>query len=674
MTGSALPACTACSRHGPRNSQGDGGQCTDSSSAGWQTAGVTRIAATRVASTTLVSLLVLAGCTSGQEGANSDPDEVAAAEAARTFVSAWTEGDAAAMRAASDAPAQAARTIKAAEDSLDITETRIELAGDPTCGGNRCTAGLRVTHYLAGAGEWRYATTLRLRREAAGRWLVQWTPQTFHPALNAKAELRRSRDLPPRASILDRDGRALTEQRLVVRIGVVPAKVKPRTYDQLRTLLDIDAAGLRERVGAAEPDWFVDVITLRRSDYEPLPKQLLDVPGISLDPGRMSLAPTSSWGRAVLGTVAPATAETLKAAGPTAVATDLLGSSGLQAAYQRQLAGTPAVRIELVDAKFGEAVKTLHQVKAVPGTPLRTTLDYGVQEAAERAIAEQTKTTALVAVQASTGEVLAVANGPGVTSYNTAFVGQYPPGSTFKVVSAATLLDARVIGGVHDRVSCPDTVTVGGKSFRNYEGALLPSGGTFVQAFAESCNTTVVQRADDIDNAALPDMASRFGIGAEWDLGLDAYSGQVPDPASLVERAADMIGQGKVLASPLGMALVAAAVDAGRPMTPTLLPEDKPGGPAADALPERLVRDLRTLMRAVVTQGTGTAVDLPGRPVFAKTGTAEYGAAPIRTHAWMIGFRGDLAFAVIVVNGESGAHDAGPVVASFLRAVPPSAY
>ena len=644
------------------------------SQAGWQTAGVTRTAAPRVASTTLVSVVALAGCTSGQEGAKSDPEETAAAEAATNFVTAWTQGDDAAMRGTTDAPAQAARTINAAEDALAITETRIELAEDPACGGDRCTAGLRVTHYLAGAGEWRYATTLRLRRKAGDRWLVQWTPQTFHPALDAKAELRRSRDLPPRASIVDRDGRPLTEQRLVVRIGVVPAKVKPKTYDQLRTLLDIDAAALRARVRAAEPDWFVDVITLRRSDYEPLRKQLLDVPGISLDPGRMSLAPTSSWGRAVLGTVAPATAETLKAAGPTAVATDLIGSSGLQAAYQRQLAGTPAVRIELVDTRSGKALKTLHHVKAVPGTPLGTTLDYGAQDAAERAIAEQTKATALVAVQASTGEVLAVANGPGVTSYNTAFVGQYPPGSTFKVVSAATLLDAGVIDGVNERVECPDTVTVGGKSFRNYEGALLPSGGTFVQAFAESCNTTVVQYADDIANAALPDMARRFGIGADWDLGLDAYNGQVPAPASLVERAADMIGQGKVLASPLGMALVAAAVDSGQPMTPTLIPEDKPGGPAADALPKRLVRDLRTLMRAVVTQGTGTVVDLPGLPVFAKTGTAEYGSAPIRTHAWMVGFRGDLAFAVIVVNGQSGAHDAGPVVASFLRAVPPSAY
>jgi cell division protein FtsI/penicillin-binding protein 2 len=618
------------------------------------------------------STLVLAACSSGG-GSGVSPPQAAAARAAGAFTHAWGSNNPASAARQTDAPTPARRTITALDSALEVTRTTATVDGAPTCRAGRCEQKLRVTQDLAGAGAWSYRTTAQLRRTRHGRWLVHWTPQTFQPDLTAGTTLLRSRSLPPRAPILDRSGRPLTRPRPVVRIGVVPAKVERSTYADLAHLLGIDATGLRQRVAAAQPDWFVDVITLRRAAYAPLRSRLLRVPGIVLDPGRMSLAPTSSWGRAVLGVVEPATAETLKTAGPLAAPTDQVGASGLQAAFQRQLAGTPSVRVDLVDRATGKRVKTLYAVRAVPGRPLRTTLDYAVQSAAEKAVSQQSKTTALVAVQASTGDILAAVNGPALTSYNTAFVGHFPPGSTFKVVSYATMLNAGVLR-LGEHVSCPDTTVVGGKQFKNYLPGLLPSGGSVVQAFAQSCNTTVIEHAPRIGNAALPAMARRFGVGAHWDLGLDAYSGQVPTPASLVERAADMIGQGRVLESPLGMAMIAAAVGSGRPMTPTLLPEVKPGAAVGRPLPGRLVGDLRTLMRAVVTQGTGLTVNLPGLPVSAKTGTAEYGAAPTRTDAWMIGFRGNLAFAVIVVNGTSGAHDAGPVVTSFLDALPRSAY
>jgi cell division protein FtsI/penicillin-binding protein 2 len=75
-------------------------------------------------------------------------------------------------------------------------------------------------------------------------------------------------------------------------------------------------------------------------------------------------------------------------------------------------------------------------------------------------------------------------------------------------------------------------------------------------------------------------------------------------------------------------------------------------------------------MRETVRSGTATVVDLPGTPVGAKTGTAEIGTAtPPKTHAWLIGYRGDLAFAVLVEEGDSGSHTAGPVARQFLEAV-----
>jgi cell division protein FtsI/penicillin-binding protein 2 len=218
-----------------------------------------------------------------------------------------------------------------------------------------------------------------------------------------------------------------------------------------------------------------------------------------------------------------------------------------------------------------------------------------------------------------------------------------------------------------ESVECPAETNVGGKRFKNAHDMSLPDGPTW-NAFAHSCNTTVVNRAENLAQGDLVAMAQRFGIGADWDLGIPAYSGSVPEPKDLVDRAASMIGQGRVLMSPLGMALVAAAVDSGQPRAPVLVPEVKPGGPVGEKLPAGLRTNLRELMRRVVEYGSARNLDLIGAPVHAKTGTAEYGnESPPRTHAWMIGFRGDIAFAVVVEDGGGGGRDAGPVARSFLQ-------
>jgi cell division protein FtsI/penicillin-binding protein 2 len=617
--------------------------------------------------------MALAGCMGGGDPPGEGPEAQSSAAIA-DFTDAWAAGDPVAMGAATDSPSAARKVSAAALDELRSQDTAIAPVGGTTCAGSTCTQKVTVRQMIEGVGTWTYQTTISASATADGGWTVDWSPQTLHPDLTARTAFDRVRILPPRAPILDRHGVALTRMRPIVDIGVVAGKVEPTTYPMLAHILHIDPGALRREVAAAQPDWFVEIYPLRLRDYEPIRDELLQVPGFQYNLGTMSLGPSAAWARPVLGRMGDATKETMREAGPLAESSDQLGESGLQLAYERQLAGTPGGRVDLVKAHSGEQVKTLWSVKPVPGKPLATTLDETIQSAAEDAVSGQVKTTALVAVQANTGRILAAANGPEISAENLAFVGQFPPGSTFKVISVSALLDAGVLTAT-DRVECPDTTVVGGKTFKNYDGGILPAGGTLTDAFAQSCNTTMVNLADRLDDAAIPDAAARFGIGADWDIGLGAYSGQVPEPVDLVERAASMIGQGRVLLSPLGMAMVAAAVDSGQPMNPELLPEVKPGGAAGDPLPSGLVSDLRTMMRAVVTEGTGSSVDLAGLPVSAKTGTAEYGpSGATRTHAWMIGFRGDLAFAVFVENGESGSHDAAPVVARFLNGLPASAY
>jgi cell division protein FtsI/penicillin-binding protein 2 len=171
---------------------------------------------------------------------------------------------------------------------------------------------------------------------------------------------------------------------------------------------------------------------------------------------------------------------------------------------------------------------------------------------------------------------------------------------------------------------------------------------------------------------ALADAAPAFGLGVIADLGVPAFWGSVPSVPDAVERAAAAIGQGRVLASPLAMAGVAATVATGQARTPVLLPDVAAAAPPAAAPPPldpAVAQTLRLLMHEVVQTGSGTALKgLPGGPVGAKTGTAEYGSdAPPRTHAWVIGFRDDVAFAVLVEDGGSGGRAAGPVAAAFLR-------
>jgi cell division protein FtsI/penicillin-binding protein 2 len=151
-------------------------------------------------------------------------------------------------------------------------------------------------------------------------------------------------------------------------------------------------------------------------------------------------------------------------------------------------------------------------------------------------------------------------------------------------------------------------------------------------------------------------------------LGMPAADSQVPPGDDLVARAASMIGQGEILASPLAMAGVAATVVDGRWRAPRLLSGD--GRDAGRRLDGGELSTLRALTRSVVTGGTGTALaGVPG-DVHGKSGTAEYGGGdPPPTHAWFIAYRDDVAIAVLVENGRSGGSVAAPLAAQFFTAL-----
>ena len=522
---------------------------------------------------------------------------------------------------------------------------------------------------------WTYTTAVPLGGAGGAAWMARWAPNVLHPELVPGDVLAAKRAPAPRADLLGRDGNPLVAAAAVVEVGVQPSRAPdPAGLSRiLAGLLDVDAAALEKRIRAASPDAFVSVLFLRRTEYDPISAQLKPLAGTVFRESTRPLAPTRSFARAYIGTSGPATAELVEQSKGRLAAGDVAGLSGLQRAYDDRLGGKAGVRVEKVS---GAARRELFGVAPSAGEPVQISLDDDVQVAADAALASTVggANAALVALDVATGDVLAVANTP-VTGTDRATTGQYAPGSTFKPVTTVALLGAGL--RPDELVTCPPTASADGRAFRNFEGGALGSV-PFRTAFAQSCNTAFVGLADRLAPPSLPAAATSLGLGVPWQVGTAVFAGSVPVPATPVDRAASTIGQGKILASPAAMAQVVATIARGSWKAPRLVLQPLPGGaapvapPAADPAALATVRDL---MRQVVVDGTASALgDVPGGPVHAKTGTAEFGTdSPPKTHAWVVGFQGGLAFAVLVEGGASGGAVAVPVAEEFLRGLPATA-
>lgn len=526
--------------------------------------------------------------------------------------------------------------------------------------------------------DWTYTTHAGLVR-VDDEWRARWSTLVLAPDLAAGEALQVHRVQADRARVLGAGDAVLVEDRPVHRIGIDKTRIAPEQADAaaraLAGALGMDADAYAAQVAAAGEKAFVEAIVVRDGDPAYDVAALSELAGVNAVAATLPLAPTRSFARPVLGTVGQATAEIVEDSEGAVVAGDLTGLGGLQRQFDEQLRGLPGLTV--VATAGGAQERELFHVEPQAGEPLRTTLDPAVQQAAEDVVARVTDSaSAVVAIRPSTGEVLAAASGPGGGGQSTATLGLYAPGSTFKVASSLALLRA---GLTPDSiVTCPATATVDGREFRNYPGYPASALGDIPlrTAVAESCNTAFLTAAGQASQQALADAAAALGLADGADLGFAATLGAVPaDDAGTTDHAASMIGQARVQATPLGMATVAASVVAGARVTPRILADGAGATPAADPaqpLTSAEAEALRSMMRAVVTEGGGDFLqDVPGAEVIAKSGTAQYGSgAELQNHAWMIAGYGDLAVAVFVETGDFGSTTSGPLLEDFLRAVP----
>ncbi|MFJ8622762.1 penicillin-binding transpeptidase domain-containing protein [Kitasatospora sp. NPDC093550] len=301
-----------------------------------------------------------------------------------------------------------------------------------------------------------------------------------------------------------------------------------------------------------------------------------------------------------------------------------------------------------------------------PSAPqVKLTLDADLQKVAEEAVKQQSaggKPASLVAVEPSTGHILAMAYSP--AGFNRAVAGGQAPGSTMKVITSAALLEAGVTPDTV--VPCKNT-TNSPKPWHNDEPGDFPSY-TLTDDFTHSCNTGFIDKGlEKLQPGAFGKVArEQFGLGLEWHIGIQSRDATIPAPGNKDEAAAEYIGQGQIQVNSLLMASVAATVQSGTFRQPVLR-DDAKRVPAPGRLPADVARDLRGMMAKTATQGTARAPmsGLSGQ-IGAKTGTVETGGQT--TNSWFIAYRGDLAVAAEVEGGGHGNSAAGVAAAQVLKA------
>ncbi|MCV7417823.1 penicillin-binding transpeptidase domain-containing protein [Mycolicibacterium litorale] len=553
------------------------------------------------------------------------------------FADALGRRDAKAAAQQTTDPSAAEPVIAAMFDGLGADAgVRVEAAA---VDGEENRQTLRYQWTLAPGREFGYETT-GTAEQSGDEWRLAWSPTLLHPDLQPGLKFQYSEDSELQTPVLDRTGQPLMTWQTV---GVITLDRDHRqSAAALAALLAPIEPGITpESISAqfdANADKVVTVIRLREADLTPIADQLRAVPGVAIaEQGDLLTAD-----RALR---SPAMAE-------------------LPKVWHDRITRTAGWSVYLVDGD-GAVAQRLTATPPAPTDPVRTSLDLRLQLLAQQAVATEPRPTVLVAISPSDGGIIAAAQNEAADAQGAiAFSGLYPPGSTFKTITTAAALEAGLVTP-QTPVECPGRLTIENRTIPNddeFDLGTVP----LTTAFARSCNTSMAALADRLPADALSTTAREFGIGVDYVVpGLTTVTGKVPAADTAAQRVENGIGQGTVTVSPFGLAVAEASLAHGSTITPTLvLGEETTADTPSEPLPADVVGALRTMMRATVTEGTANVLsDIPD--LGGKTGTAEFGDNT-HSHGWFAGIAGDIAFATLVVGGDSSA-PAITVSGNFLR-------
>ena len=580
----------------------------------------------------IVACVLLLGSTGCSLFSKAGPED-----AFRAFAEALQRKDAGAAAAVTDDANAASPAITSMFDGLgeDATVT----VGVTTSGDNKDSAKLSYSWSFGPDKALRYDSTATAS-QSGDDWRVHWNSAVLHPNLLPGMTFQYSDDKNFLTPVTDRDGQPLLTWQT---IGVVNlSRDHLDAAAPLASILQpfegtITAESITGQFDATQDDT-VTVIKLRDQDLAQVKDQLAQLPGVTVSEQGALLTTNRDLSSPAI--------------------------DGLQALWQKEIDANAGWSVQLVDDK-GQASDQLISTPARETPPIRTTLDTRLQLLAQQAVATEPRPAVVVAISPTTGGILAAAQNAAADAEGPiAFTGAYPPGSTFKTITTAAALQAG-LATPDTPEACPGTVTIENRTIPNddeFDLGTVPLS----TAFARSCNTTMAALADQLPADALPNMARLFGIGVDYVIpGLTTITGDVPDADTAAQKVENGIGQGTVTVSPFGLAVAEASLGHGSTITPTLVvgettTADTPSAP----IPPTIVDSVRSMMLQTVSDGTATALrDVPG--LGGKTGTAEFGDNT-HSHGWFAGIAGDIAFATLVVGGDSS----GPAITvsgDFLR-------
>ncbi|MDV8020798.1 penicillin-binding transpeptidase domain-containing protein [Rhodococcus sp. IEGM 1330] len=591
----------------------------------------------RVGAVSVVAAVIaaaLTGCTPKPDG----PEP-----AAQAFLAAFESNDIAAASADTDKPDAAATALTEAwtnlqAEALDAETTSVQVEGDTA------TVGYTYRWQLPKDRVWTYDGQLNMGR-SEGEWVVRWTASDIHPKLGDTQTMSLRSTAAPRARVNERSGTDVLVPGVVHRITFDAANANNvvASATALSTLLtpfdaSITAQSIVESATSVDGDY--PVVLLRDSDYQPISAALTEIPGVTASDESDLVSTDPTFAPDLVGQV------------KKAVIDEVDGEAGWSV---------------VTTNRNGVDIDVLTDTPPEPSPSFSISLDRNIQVAAQRAVNARTEQAMTVVIQPSTGAILAVAQNPAADRDGpVASAGLYPPGSTFKIVTAGAAISSG-LATPGSTVPCPGRIVIGERSVPNYNEFAL-GDVTMSTAFTRSCNTSFAKLASEMAPDALNVAASQFGVGPDYDVvGLPTDSGSVPPADELVQRTEDGFGQGRVVVSTFGMALAAATVAHGSTPVPNLLVgrdtvitgEHPPIEPA-------MVDGLRGMMRSVVTSGTAERIADQGE-VYGKTGEAEVDGG---SHSWFVGYRGDIAFATLVVRGGSS-DNAVAVTREMFEQLPP---
>jgi cell division protein FtsI/penicillin-binding protein 2 len=589
--------------------------------------------------------------------------ELSAEPTVQAFLFDWQQQQYAAAGALTTAgPDTVTADLRGAFTQLDATQLFLTMKS-VVQHGNTAEASYMATIDIAQQGRvWTYRGQFGLRR-VDGAWKVDWMPSVINPSLNPGDRLAVVTRFPGRASVLDAEGEPLQVPAPAYVLGVWPARLSSQaaTARAFARLTSLQAGQVLGQIAAAPPDQFLRLATVDTATYEGLRSSLHEVPGLVVRPESQRLFQAEATG--LVGGVGSEINERLRADGALYAPGATIGLSGLEQAYQRQLVGTPTTEVVVVNSA-GAQTAVLTQWPGAAGTPVHTTINPTVQNAALTALDGVSSSGEIVAVQASTGEVLAVAQhqAAGALPAEGALNAKLTPGTTFTIVSAAALVSNGLL--VSTQVSCANSFIVGGQTFTSDgTGEQKP----FSTAFAEGCSTAFADLSERLTASQWAQVVREFGIGSDWSvLPVSAFSGSVPSAAGDADLAAQTIGQGNVRMSLLSMAMVAAAVDAGRWHVPQMIQASSdPASTPGTTLDPDIMSALRGLMRGAVRSGAARAASVRGAQVYGQVGLVHTGSGWL---SWFVGYRGDVAIAAIE-SGKTPQLSAAALAGAFFSAL-----